>query len=424
MRAALFRLAWLPLFAAQLVCATNRPAASRGFQALVAQSAGQTVSAGQFGAASPRRVAAPQAQSVQLDIGGVKYPMTKGEDGAWVGVSQPQDEGFHYYQLVIDGAGVPDPGSLYFYGASRWGSGIEVPAQDQDFYAAKNVPHGQLRQMLFYSKDADANLRCFVYTPPDYEKDPSKRYPVLYLQHGGGEDDTGWGSQGHTGLIMDNLIAEGKTRPCIIVMANSYVPGTNARSRTVPRRCRWRHQCSTATARPRRTPIRFQRFHAGAHRRPDSVHRRQLPHDGRSAASGHGRAFDGRHADPLDHAGKSGQILAHRHFQRRQHRARRYRRSGRLQAESESRIRQLRQPRERRGRQGECRRTATSGCAQRASITNHPIPGTNGRPGGGACTSSRRCCSKTARSAPDGKLRARRGYHPHQGRPGHAFQRL
>jgi len=173
------------------------------------------------------RLVAPQAQSVSLDLGGKKYPLTRGEDGAWVGVSQPQDEGFHYYQLIVDGAQVPDPGSLYFYGASRWGSGVEVPAEDQDFYAVKNVPHGQLHQTLYYSTNANAVLRCFVYTPPDYDKDPGKRYPVLYLQHGAGEDDTGWGSQGHTGLILDNLIAEGKAKPFIIVMANSYVPGAN-----------------------------------------------------------------------------------------------------------------------------------------------------------------------------------------------------
>jgi alpha-N-arabinofuranosidase len=172
------------------------------------------------------RVAAPQATNVLLDIGAVKYPLTKGEDGAWIGDSRPQDEGFHYYQIIVDGAQVPDPGSLYFYGASRWGSGLEVPAKDQEFYAVKDVPHGDLRQTLYYSKSANATLRCFVYTPPDYEKDPAKRYPVLYLQHGGGEDETGWGSQGHTGLIMDNLIAAGKARPFLIVMANSYVPGS------------------------------------------------------------------------------------------------------------------------------------------------------------------------------------------------------
>jgi len=135
------------------------------------------------------RVVAPQAQSVTLDfLGGAKYPMTRGEDGAWTVVTRPQDEGFHYYQIVIDGAGVPDPGTRYFYGGSRWGSGLEIPAHDQDFYALQNVPHGQLRQVHYYSKSAGANLRCFVYTPPDYEKDLTKRYPVLYLQHGGGED--------------------------------------------------------------------------------------------------------------------------------------------------------------------------------------------------------------------------------------------
>ena len=179
------------------------------------------------------RVVAPQAQSVRFEfLGGGKYPLTKGDDGAWVGVTRPQDEGFHYYQLVIDGAGVPDPGSLYFYGGNRWGSGLEVPASDQDFYALKDVPHGQLQQALYHSKSADAVLRCFVYTPPDYEKDPSKRYPVLYLQHGGGEDETGWGRQGHASLIMDNLIADNKAKPFIIVMANSYVPNANAPGRS------------------------------------------------------------------------------------------------------------------------------------------------------------------------------------------------
>src|SRR5205823_4168368 len=112
------------------------------------------------------------------------------------------------------------PGSKFYYGANRWGSGIEIPAHDEDFYAVKNVPHGQLRQDLYFSKSTNAVRRCFVYTPPDYEKDPSKRYPVLYLQHGAGEDETGWGNQGHAGLIMDNLIAAGKAKPFIIVMDN------------------------------------------------------------------------------------------------------------------------------------------------------------------------------------------------------------
>jgi enterochelin esterase-like enzyme len=166
------------------------------------------------------RVIASGAQSVQLDLGGVKYPLTKGDDGAWIGYSKPQDEGFHYYQIIVDGAQVPDPNSLYFYGAGRWGSGIEVPAKDQDFYALKNVPHGQLREVIYTAKTSNSARHCFVYTPPDYDKDPSARYPVLYLQHGAGEDETGWGHQGHANLIMDNLLAEGKAKPFIIVMEN------------------------------------------------------------------------------------------------------------------------------------------------------------------------------------------------------------
>jgi enterochelin esterase-like enzyme len=171
------------------------------------------------------RVRATGATNVLLDISGVKYPLTKGENGFWTGDSTPQDQGFHYYQIEIDGASVPDPGSLYFYGASRWGSGVEVPADDQDFYALKNVPHGQLRQVLYYSKTSSSVRNCYVYTPPDYDKDSSKRYPVLYLQHGMGENETGWGAQGHAGLIMDNLLADGKAKPFIIVMENGLNVG-------------------------------------------------------------------------------------------------------------------------------------------------------------------------------------------------------
>ncbi|QIA08074.1 alpha/beta hydrolase [Draconibacterium halophilum] len=166
------------------------------------------------------QISAPEAEKVQLDISAVKYDLVKDENGVWTGESAPQDEGFHYYQLWVDGAAVPDPNSLYFYGASRWGSGIEIPAHDQEFYALKNVPHGEVRELQYFSESNNTMRRCFVYTPPGYDENPEKRYPVLYLQHGGGENETGWSSQGHAGLIMDNLIAEGKTVPFIIVMDN------------------------------------------------------------------------------------------------------------------------------------------------------------------------------------------------------------
>jgi len=169
------------------------------------------------------RISAPEALKVQLDISAVKYDLTKDEKGVWTGDSNPQDEGFHYYQLWVDGAAVPDPGSLYFYGASRWGSGIEIPAKDQEFYTIKNVQHGELREVHYFSKSTNAVRKCFVYTPPSYNENSTNRYPVLYLQHGMGENETGWGNQGHANLIMDNLIAEGKAKPFIIVMDNSSI---------------------------------------------------------------------------------------------------------------------------------------------------------------------------------------------------------
>ncbi len=167
-------------------------------------------------------ISAPDAKKVQLDIGGVKYDLTKDEKGNWTGESAPQDEGFHYYQLNIDGASVPDPGTKYFYGAGRWGSGIEIPAPDEEFYALKDVQHGLVSEKNYFSKITGSFRRCFVYTPADYSENKDTRYPVLYLQHGSFEDETGWSAQGKANLIIDNLIADKKAVPMIIVMDNGY----------------------------------------------------------------------------------------------------------------------------------------------------------------------------------------------------------
>jgi len=168
------------------------------------------------------RIEAPQAQSVSVSLGlggSGGTTLTKGEDGFWTGTTAgPLDEGFHYYRLTVDGGTFNDPGTLSFYGSIRWESGIEILAYDRDFYALKNVPHGRVQQILFPSKSTDTSRRAFVYTPPEYDKNLSRRYPVLYLQHGWGEDETAWSNQGHANLIMDNLIAEGKTKPFLIVM--------------------------------------------------------------------------------------------------------------------------------------------------------------------------------------------------------------
>jgi len=167
------------------------------------------------------RIVAPQADSVRVTLGlggqgGTR--LTKGPDGAFTGTTAgPMDEGFHYYHLIVDGGIYNDPGTGNFYGSQRWESGIEIPAKDQDFYALKNVPHGHVHQILFPSKSTNTSRVANVYTPPGYEKGNTK-YPVLYLQHGWGENETSWAIQGKTNLIMDNMIAEGRIKPFIVVM--------------------------------------------------------------------------------------------------------------------------------------------------------------------------------------------------------------
>ncbi len=176
------------------------------------------------------RVDAPQARSVivSLGLGGRGGTVLhKDKDGFWTGTTEaPMDEGFHYYHLTIDGGTFNDPGACNYYGSVRWESGIEIPAHDRDFYALKNVPHGRIQEVLFWSESTQQVRRAMVYTPPFYGEEllagkkvkKAVRYPVLYLQHGWGEDETAWSRQGHTGLMMDNLIAEGKIQPFIVVM--------------------------------------------------------------------------------------------------------------------------------------------------------------------------------------------------------------
>lgn len=175
------------------------------------------------------RIVAPDAKSVivSLGLGGRGGTvLRKGKDGVWMGTTDgPMDEGFHYYHLTIDGATVNDPGAKNYYGSVRWESGIEIPAKDRDFYALKNVPHGNVQQILFNSPSTGEQKRAFVYTPAEYSKNTKKKYPVLYLQHGWGEDETAWSNQGCAHLIMDNLIAEGKCKPFIIVMTYGMTNG-------------------------------------------------------------------------------------------------------------------------------------------------------------------------------------------------------
>jgi enterochelin esterase-like enzyme len=212
----------ISLGAALCLAQTDQPAIKDDFKPSTLNQPGQEYPQVNSQGYARFRIVAPQAQSVSVSLGlGGRGGTTlkKAEDGAWTGTTAgPLDEGFHYYRLSIDGGTFNDPGTLNFYGSIRWESGIEIPAHDREFYALKDVPHGRVQQILFPSKSTGTSRRAFVYTPPDYDKNQTKKYPVLYLQHGWGEDETAWSTQGHANLIMDNLLAEGKTKPFLVVM--------------------------------------------------------------------------------------------------------------------------------------------------------------------------------------------------------------
>ena len=171
------------------------------------------------------RVVAPDAKSVIVSLGrNGGTVLRKDKDGVWVGTTErPEDEGFHYYHLTIDGGLANDPGANNYFGSCRWESGIEFPAHDRDFYALRtDIPHGTIQEVLYYSPSQGKMQTAVVYLPPSYGKVVKKkqeRYPVLYLQHGWGENETSWSRQGHAGLIMDNLLADNKISPFIVVMA-------------------------------------------------------------------------------------------------------------------------------------------------------------------------------------------------------------
>jgi enterochelin esterase-like enzyme len=181
------------------------------------------------------RFTATAAQKVQLQPGGAdnglgKGPidMTRDEKGVWTLTTPPAVPGFHYYWFLVDGVAVNDPGSESYFGWGRQTSGIEVPEKGADFYDARDVPHGEVRVRWYQSKTTGQWRRAYVYTPPDYDKSQQTRYPVLYLQHGAGENETGWTKQGRANLILDNLIAAGRARPMIVVMETGYATKVGA----------------------------------------------------------------------------------------------------------------------------------------------------------------------------------------------------
>jgi len=169
------------------------------------------------------RIKAPEANKVKLNFwSGPKVDMEKQADGFWTVTTTPLVPGLHYYQINIDGAEVSDPGSHAFYGGSRHASAVEIPEPGVDFYSIKDVPHGQVREVWYHSAVTGSWRHALVYLPPDYDANTKARYPVLYLQHGGGEDETGWIRQGRANVILDNCIAAKECKPMIVVMAYGY----------------------------------------------------------------------------------------------------------------------------------------------------------------------------------------------------------
>ena len=175
------------------------------------------------------RVKAADAVKVKLNFwSGPKVDMQKQADGFWTFTTEPMVPGLHYYVFNVDGADVSDPGSTAYFGGSRYVSAVEVPEPGSTYYSMQNVPQGQVRDVWYQSSVTGSWRHAMVYLPPDYESQPKKRYPVLYLQHGGGENETGWIRQGRANIILDNLIAAGEAKPMIIVMAYGYAKRAGA----------------------------------------------------------------------------------------------------------------------------------------------------------------------------------------------------
>jgi enterochelin esterase family protein len=173
-------------------------------------------------------------QSDEEAMGAAEYSLKKGEDGIWRVKTNPCRPGLHYYKLNIDGFECADPGSQLYFGWARWSSCLEVPDKNKTFYLPKDTPKGDVSMHWYNSKVTGKTRKCLVYTPPGYRKDYEKRYPVLYLQHGSGESELGWTMQGKVNFILDNLIAEGKAKPMIIVMDNGYAPSPDAENQARP----------------------------------------------------------------------------------------------------------------------------------------------------------------------------------------------
>jgi enterochelin esterase-like enzyme len=186
------------------------------------------------------RVKAPNAHKLQIEpvngqpenngyngLGKAAYDMTKDTDGLWTVTTPSAVPGFHSYWLVVDGVRVNDTPTRTYGSSKMQTCAVEVEEPGIDFYDIKDVPHGEVRMRWYYSKVTGLWRRTYIYTPPGYDTEPQKHYPVFILRHGGGEDETGWVEQGRANFILDNLIASGKAKPMIVVMDWGQAPMPN-----------------------------------------------------------------------------------------------------------------------------------------------------------------------------------------------------
>lgn len=171
---------------------------------------------------------APGAKTVQLKgfsgsmIGPYDFEPVKEMPGYWKTVISGVTPGFHYHTYFVNGAETIHTQLPVGYGGHYVANFIEVPDPDFTDYLLKDVPHGTVHMEIYKSSITGRYRNCWIYTPPGYEKNTDKRYPVFYMQHGGGENETGWLWHGKINYIMDNLIYEGRCKEMIIVMNCGY----------------------------------------------------------------------------------------------------------------------------------------------------------------------------------------------------------
>lgn len=183
------------------------------------------------------KIHSPNAQAVTINGSWMGYgqttPLTKGAEDVWSVTVGPLDPSMYHYNFFIDGVSAIDPKNAHaLRDGVRYASMLIVPGDGSKLFEVSDIAHGSMSLVWYNSPSLKLNRRMYVYTPPGYESSKDK-YPVLYLLHGGGGDEDAWTSLGRANYILDNLIAQGKAKPMIVVMTNGNAFQTSS-LRTAP----------------------------------------------------------------------------------------------------------------------------------------------------------------------------------------------